>query len=493
MNVGQHDCAYARWAGYHAGRHGTGYRSIAQAVPLATGSGVHTGMELIGRWILDWQHAHAGQRLLAVPDEVTAWAAIEAADGYARKAHARGLELTKTDVDAQSAIDRLIQEQRTLIEAQVWIYAIVRLPFMLAQRRLLDVEREETPVIDCTCGLGDWIGDHSHHAARGCRGIVAMGKADFLWETAEDVQTATGSLRKGAIEYEEFKTKATPNYGWEQQWEHSGQLFRNMEAASKRLGKDVTQAYVPVLFKGRRDRRDREDKNSPKEQQSPLVFGYFDPGNGLGRDPEWSARYRWYDDWGKGHTLPRSYQRQPIWDEQFPLVGVNPNGVEFRADASRVERWVRGWILPIQYPELIKVLGPYQKPRAMVADYTQSMLTGERRWRSEVEYARGLGIFEPTDRVEVPDNVDVPTPTDKVPTQIITAADIFERSWACTRFAGDSCFMKPVCHREPGYEQGMLAMGRYEIRTPHHEPEKADAIARGVVFAADDDDEGDDD
>lgn len=473
MNVGQRDCAFARWLEYHAGPHGTGYRMKAAAVPLATGAAVHHGIELVGKWMLEWQQAHPGQRLLVVPDEVVAWGAAEAADGYAAKARRRGLELTKTDSTAMEAVEQLIVEQQTLIEAQVWMYAIVRLPFMLSRARLLDVEREETPVIDCTCGLGDWIGQAAHHAQRNCRGIVAQGKADFLWEVVDD----------GTIEYEEFKTKAVANYGWEQGWEHSGQLFRNMEAASKRLGRDVSTAYVPVLFKGKRDRWDREDKTAPKAQQSPLVYGWFDPGNGMTRPADWSARYVFYDDWGKRHTLPKTFTRVGIWRADVELPADNPNGWPGRAGARRVERWVRGWILPVMHAELVKVLGPFPKPRALVGDYTQAMLTEERRWRSEVEYLRELKIYQPGDEARVEIEGQLP--------ETITAAHVISRSWACTRFDGSRCMFKPVCFKDPGWEQ-IETMGWYEIRTPHHAPEAEACAAVGVVFPEDADGDEDD-
>ena len=158
INVGQRECAMERYLGYHAGKHGTGWRRKAVAIPLATGAGVHDGIGLLCQWVLDWQGAHGGQRLLSIPDEVTAWAATEAANRYEHKARTRGLELTKTDLDAAAAVEQLILEQRTLIEAQVWIYSLARLPVMLSQAVLISTEQEEGPIVDCTCGLGDWVG-----------------------------------------------------------------------------------------------------------------------------------------------------------------------------------------------------------------------------------------------------------------------------------------------------------------------------------------------
>ncbi len=479
INTGQRNCAMERYLGYSAGRHGTGWRKRAVAVPLATGSAVHTGVQLIGEWLIEWQAKGGGGglwRKLQIDDqldEVIAWAAAEAAAGYAATARARGLELTKTDLDAAAAVEQLIVEQATLIESQVWIYALGRLPIMLAEYRPLCVEYDESPVVDCTCGLGDWVADSATHAARGCAGICLQAKADFIWE-----HVATGKLV-----YEEFKTKATENYGWEMAWEHSGQLLLNMEAASRRLGKDVSEAFVPVLFKGKRDRLVWGDQNSPKIQQSPLVYGWYDPGNGMTRPAEWSAQYEWYDDWGKKHRLGGSFKRKGIWIADEPLPETNPNGAVIRAGASRVEHWVKGWVLAGQYPKLLKVLGPFPKPRARVPDAVQSLLAEERRWRADVDQLREWGVFNATDHGT----------GDAEP---YGAADLISRSWQCTKFDGTPCAFKPVCHREPGSERGIEHLEQFEIRTPHHEVEKlamTETITRlGLTWPQDDDEDSGD-
>lgn len=457
INLGMRECPMERYLAYHAGTHGTGWKRKAQAVPLATGSGVHTGVELIGGWILDWQKAHPRERLVSVPDEVIAWAATEAADGYARTAIEKGLQLTSGDVQTDEFRRTLVLEQRTLIEAQVWIYALARLPVMLADHRLLEAEHEEGPVLDCSCGLGDWVGAWTDHHRRGCAGIVMQGRSDAIWERVDD----------GTLVYEELKTKATANYGWDQQWETSGQLLLNMEAASRRLGRDVGQAYVPVLYKGKRDRNDRSDKSQPKIQQSFLCYGWFDPGNGMTRMPEWAARYKWFDDYtGKGHTLPRTFIRVPVWNEEFPLTGDVPTGVTFRDGASRVEKWVRGWVLPVQYAEVLKTLGPFPKPTGRVPDAIESLIVNERRWRDDVAELRQYKVYQPGDVGE----------------ELLTVGQIIPRSWACTKFDGTPCTFKRICLKEEGWQR-MEAIEEYEIRTPHHQLEK-DAVKQisGVVF-----------
>jgi hypothetical protein len=483
QRLGQTSCAYQRWLEYHAGPHGTGYRRKGNAVPLATGGGVHHGIQLIGEWILEAQTAR-GQRIYAVPDEVVAWAALEAAAQYERTARARGLLLTQTDLTAAAAIDELIMEQRTLIEAQVWIYALVRLPLMLSRYRLVHVEYEETPVLDCTCGLGDWVALAETHAARNCRGIVMQGKADFLW--LDEQTTPVRGI------YEEFKTKSTPNYSWEQAWETSGQLLVNMEAATQRTGIEFAEAYVPVLYKGKRDRQDRSAIHEPKIQMSPLCRPWYDPGNGMMRPPQWATQYKWCDDWGKWHTLPKSYSRVRLWDENLPLpTDGTPNQWPPRAGASRVEHFVRGWIAPGQMPDLINVLGPFAHRRRSVPDYTSSILAEERMWRERTEFLRAHKIYTPADQTTISE------PEAGIGPETIEAATIIPRSWNCVQFNGSNCQFRPLCHKEPGWDIALDAQSlasehaMYQVRTPHHDPERAAYEAVGMVFpeAEDEDDD----
>lgn len=464
LKLGQSECKFERWLGYHAGKHGTGYRRKATAIPLATGAGVHDGIGLIGQWVLDRQRARPLERLIDVPREVTAWAATEAANTYERTARTRGLELTKTDLDAASAIEQLIMEQRTLIEAQVWMYALARLPVLLSTARIIDVEAEEGPVIVCTCGLGDWVGQWTDHAARGCTGICPQGRADVILEAYE------GST----LIYEEVKTKATPNYGWEMQWEHSGQLWLNMHAAGLRLGKSIDQAFVPVLLKGKRDRVDRSDVRAPKIQQSPLCWPWFSGSSVLAR-AEWASRYKWFDDWGKGHTLGHSFKRVALWDEANPLIGVGPNGVAAHVDASRVERWVTGWIAPGQYAELLKVLGPFPKPPALMEAAEKALIAEENWWRSTVARLRATGVYQPSDQ-----GIEEGHP--------IEAADLIPRSWSCVKFGGDPCAFRKICHREEGW-QDMESHPDFQWRAPHHAIEKLAFEQAGVVFPAEADEE----
>ena len=491
-DVGQRHCRFDRFLSYHAGPHGTGYRRTALSVPLATGSAVHTGAELLADWILEYQQKHCGQPPVVIPLEVIHWAAEEAAAEYERAARAKGFNEAGLEsiggadpvvdgdgrvVDQQrvgggamgspvalpAALETLIMEQRTLIEAQIWIFATITVPQMLATHRILGYEVEETLVLDCTCGLGEGVADWAIHAARQCTGIVQMGRADWLLEGWErDV--------RGQIIYDEFKTKATPNAPWEKAWEHSGQLRVNMETASRRLGKKVTAANIVVLFKGWRGRDKGADPSEPKYQHSPLCYGYFDPGSEGFRPQAWAAQYKWYDDLGKGHTLPRTYEKTPIWDLSKPLPVVE-GALLGKPAPSRVGNWVLGYITPKQWGELVKVLGPFPYQPAAIPDTLRSVLAEERLWREDVAHIRAEVVAQ--------------AGLGNARSEIDIAADYIPRSYQCTQFSGEDCPHKRICDKAPGWEHP-LTMGIYDIRTPHHLPERQACEAGGVVFPEDD-------
>ncbi len=484
-DLGQRVCAYKRYLEYHAGPHGTGYRRRASNVPLATGSAVHVGAELLADWILEYKQKHRGMPPPRLPREVIAWAATEAAVRYETSARARGYAepslaaLEQIGVDGVAAagsptspqgstglppaIETTILEQRTLIEAQVWLFALVYLPQMLQSHRLIGSEVEEILILDCTCGLSSAVLDWRAHEARGCLGIAQQGRADYLWEAFIDVDQIT----RGQTSYHEFKTKATPQVAWEKAWEHSGQLLVNMELASRRLGAEIDHAMIVVLFKGWRgkDRYAGSDPTAVKYQHSPLCYGYYKPPVDALAPGDWRATYDYIDEWGKNRKLGKDYQRAPIWEETRPLAGT--------PEQSRVERWIARVLSSSEYPMLVKTLGPFPKPSQRVEAAITGILAEETSWR--------WNLAEIREDARTTDEQDV-------------AAAVIARSWNCTDYSGDPCVFTRLCNKEPGWEQPLQlvdGLGRpvYEIRRPHHQPEREAWEAKGAVFPVDDLDE----
>lgn len=445
---GQTTCDMARYLEYHAGPHGTGWRLKGTSIPFATGGATHQGLEAIGRWLLEYQQGHPQEHVAGLPDEVIAWAATDAADRYERGARSRGLLLASNDLTAESAIDDLILEQRTLIEALTWIWALERMPGLLANFRILSVEHEEALILDCSCGLGDAITDHLAHAARQCTGIVQQSRLDWLM----------ARLDTGAPVDIEFKTKSSPQIAWEKAWEHSGQLWTQMETASRRLGRDVEAAYVDVLFKGWRGRDKGAPPEAPKYQHNYLCYGYFDEGSPGLRPPAWAPTYKYQDSQGKNHTRGKNFRRAAIWDPATPLVKVRPG-------ASRVESWIRGILTPGERGACLKVLGPFPKPRGRGPLAVKAILAEERVWREKV---RGLQAAGAT----MPDHPEVD--------------DVIARAWNCTSFDNVPCMFTGICNRDIGWADPE-GSGRYIPRTPHHALERDAFEALGASFPGEED------
>ena len=430
LDIGQRRCAMARYLGTHAGPHGTGYRRVAQAIPLATGTGVHRGLELIGQWVMDYQERHGLAKLPTedVLHEVIRWAALEAARKYETEARATGL-LTLADANYT------ILEQRTLIEAQVWIWSLLQLPNLLSESYVLSVEAEDVIILDCTCGLGSGTVDLAAHVAKGCGGIAFQSRPDWI------IAHRTTHVPR----YVGFKTKSGGNAAWEASWTHDAILQVEMEAASRRLGKVVEDAVIHVLYKGA-----RRTKEGIKRQDSPLCYGYYRPADQFGRGGGWRAEYSTLAEDGMHHKLPTGYVKSPIWDKAVPF--------EHDAGESRIESWVRDYIQPSQWPALLTVLGPFSRDARRLEQGLAGIVAEENVWRDR---CNSIGVAWNT------------------------AEDIIPRSWQCTNWDGSPCPFKVVCDGEVEVTDPKT----FTIRTPHHAPERAAYEAAGMVFPASEDDE----
>lgn len=446
---GMTSCDFRRWAGTHAGPHGTGWKHRSTAVPLATGIGAHKGVQLIAEWILDWQEAHPGQQLVECPRGVVAWAATEAAERYEAKARAKGLLVTMNDATATAAIDQLIREQTCLVEGLTWVWALVHLPGLLAQYRLVAAEQEDGLVLDCTCGLGDAITDFDLHSQRGCEGIYYQTKCDQLWQ----------HLQRQTTTYVEFKTWGSINIQKRERWKFDGQLRANMEAASRKFGVMVDEAFVVALLKGWRGRDKGAPPTDAKYQHSVLCYGYMDEGAPPIRQPEFALKFRNFDVvTGKNRQLPGSFKKTPVWEMPIPQT---------REGASIVESWITNHFTPDAYGDCIEVLGPFPRQQVLLPQTLEGIKAEERRWRADVEMLREQGAVMP----------DHP---------LVDAT--IARSWECLGYDATPCEFGYICFREAGW-QDPETTGRYERRRPHHAPEAQAVIALGHQLPESDDDE----
>lgn len=125
-------CPRARYLGYHI--YGTGVQRTTMSIPLATGNHVHRGLES-----------------LLLRDSVDEAAKI-VREGYLAEVKSRGLNMNE---DEESSF--VAYEQIALAEALVRAYAVERLPALLTQYDVLEVEKEDCETMLSTEGFTlDW-------------------------------------------------------------------------------------------------------------------------------------------------------------------------------------------------------------------------------------------------------------------------------------------------------------------------------------------------
>jgi len=174
-------CLRARWLGYELGRDESkgiagGITKAALSIPLSTGTYVHVGVTDL---LLD-------AMIRPVTTDVIDSAALCAVNLYRTEATARGL-----DIDTPSDVQETIAEQSALIEALIRAWALNRLPALLSEYEVLEVEAEK--VLPLTGSL------ESHNSYVESRSAIQFqSRADALLRTRTDGSLVVYSLKTAA-------------------------------------------------------------------------------------------------------------------------------------------------------------------------------------------------------------------------------------------------------------------------------------------------------
>lgn len=463
FNTGTKDCPMKRYLGNHAGPYGYGYTRKATSMPLTTGTYTHQGITEIASWILQARQA-TGVQPDTAPDDLIRWAAAEAVDAYTKVVEARGILAVSQDNPEQLArFQTIVQEQATLIEGLIWVFALHRLPAILQEYLIVAVEEEEEYVLGCTCGLGDGIGGFADHATRACGGIGLQSRPDLLLERRLD----------HAFCYTELKTSSVAKRAWAEGYERDQQLLIGTLGAEKRHGVEITHAYIEGLIKGqrRKDYGSFDDPNAVKTQQSSLCYGFFEPPVPPLSVGDWKPAYNYYDVDGIKHTVPKGknnhYKRTGIWvpSEEIAFPGKP-------VEMSRVEYWVRfmSEVYPHHVGKSLHAIGPIPKQRRMIEKALRSLETEERLWQDRL-----WKIYEW--QTANADHADLGDPLFQ---QFVET--VVPRSWNCDPFGPDHpCGFQLICHDQvAAAASDPVGSGHYIFRTPHHQAEADQMEARGL-------------
>ena len=437
-------CRRQRYLSTLFGPTGYGIAPASESLPLATGLSVHDGYEQLGRILQTADRLPTAEETRAIVAEVQ--------QAYVAKVEARGY----LGILAGPLTDETIAEQRVLLSGLLWALRLRFLPWFHEHYRILSLEEERIHFLTCTCGAGPL--PPADHVARGCQGIALQLRRDCL---AERRGTST-------LAYFELKTTGWESEAWAEQWETKPQLaIGTLDVEQQWPGREVTEIYVVALNKGRRVKDPYEvDDGTPKrkKQQTPLCYGYCRPSNPPLQPEDWLPAYQWTTEDGTIRRASKQHRRTGVWElkDSDWTTWIAYHAQEPTMPAE--EFWVRN--LPTALLDKVCYLvGPLNRQDTQLKSLIEGMRADEEAWQAiawdlyetQQQYAWASPAFQQLlDRL-------VPC------------------SWACRPFGREhQCAFVPICFREQGWDDP-LATGRFKPRRPHHAPELAQAVARGLL------------
>jgi hypothetical protein len=182
----------------------------------------------------------------------------------------------------------LIDHYCDLLEGLVVGWCLVRLPLLMQQYRVVQVETEERLVID----------ELGHDP------MVFLSRPDAILERRTD----------GALVILSLKTVSQVNTMWLENFKTDQQTISEVLPVEFRLGKEVAGVQVEGLTKGPQA-VDWPRGSGHKHHASPLIWGYLTEAGGL--DLEWKAKWEWTDEAGNSRRLGKGWNRQRI-AERYP-------------------------------------------------------------------------------------------------------------------------------------------------------------------------------
>lgn len=265
--------------------------------------------------------------------------------------------------------------------------------------------------------------------------VQLMVRPDWVLERKHDKKVFT----------RDFKTASSlPNL---QEYSASPQMAISTLAVEKALGRRVEGYYIDFLIKGQwagEYNPELGDYSGPKRQRSLLTYAYRREENPPLWEEDFQAKWKYRGEDGKNHTLGKLYSKVPVWEYKT------------------AEEWVNSLPLPVLW-ELYPSVGPFPRQDLLAVQFSDAFYAHEAEWAGklqaafEVEEAHGW-TSETTQR---------------------ELSKLFPRSYNCFGF-GSRCPFYDVCFRGPGWEDPVGA-GKFQLREPHHEPERQQMIERGVL------------
>src|SRR5208283_2087430 len=179
----------------------------------------------------------------------------------------------------------LIDHYCDLLEALTIGWCLVRLPLLMQQYRVVQVETEERLQLSPE--------------------LMFNSRPDAILERRTD----------GAPVILSLKTTSQVNQMWLENFKTDQQTISEVLPVEARLGREVAGVQIEGLVKGAMKADWPVGSKSNYCHNSPLVWGYCIEAGGL--DLEWKAQYMWVDEAGNNRRLGKGWNRQRI-AERYP-------------------------------------------------------------------------------------------------------------------------------------------------------------------------------
>ena len=383
--TGLSHCEMARFIQYYALDGGIVRRG--SSIPLSTGTAVHDALARI------------------LQGESVDQAVETAKEEYRKVVNESGI----LDMDEPEELTHTVLEQSWLTEVLVRGWHKTMYPILMDQFEIVCVEQEELLDIE----LPDVT-------------IRLMSRPDFI----------ARNKQSGALTVHDFKTTASLNESYIEQWRSSVQRMAGVISAEKRLGEPISHFYIHALVKG--DRRADYNPEShgwdgPKRQTSPLCYAWYAPPVPPLSEGGWAFKKRYKTESGKYKMLGKEYERFPVWEK---LTG---------------KQWIE-LLEPQDLYEFFAMIGPFERVQWKIDQFLRSLATEEDTWWRKIE---GLSRLSTQWSGEVYQSyID----------------SNFSRSYDCFPW-GRRCQFWDICNYRAGVWQDPIGSGFYKQREPHHQEE----------------------
>ncbi len=424
----EHRCKRLRYLEYHSGPSGYGIRRIAQSLPAVNGIRVH---KLFAEVL-----ALASEK---VDRPVIRACIVRNIKGYRQlcsdKAY-RDIPLPEMPAEARFEINRVIDEQSSLLEGLVWAFLKVVVPHLLQEFEVIAIEREFPFIIPAEAGE---------------QRIRVMTRPDLVLRRKVDQSLC----------FWDFKTGGSFGPAWKAQWEDSPQLLVIRKGIEHGLKEPCSFAYILGVLKGRRA---EEKSTGITRQYSPFCYAWHREGNPPLIREDWQINYDYTTEDGKGHRLSKEYKREAIWAWEFK---DKPD------DWTTLEYWVES--LP---PEVVQTqfeyLGPYMHDAWVLESFIRGLVKSERQVREGV-----WAVYDAIGEAYLGQGETPPEWVEQDPRILAVLDEHFPQSWDCFKYGKTyKCQMHDLCKRGAAWDEP-LSRG-FELRRPHHIQELTQMRDRGI-------------